>query len=182
MTILLRLDAARRDSFDDVRNVYVPSAITHASVPLRSIAGLAPQWQTSRIVRRNGVRTLTVGAFPQKGHYASELQNAIAPQIKALALPGGYRFEYGGEVTNSRETLPLMTEALAISLVAIFLVLLMQFRNLFEPLLVMCSIPLALFGAMLVLAIIEKRRNLDVWPACASSGRNLFGAEARRMG
>jgi len=153
VTILLRLDAARRDSFEDVRNVYVPSAITHASVPLRSIAGLAPQWQTSRIVRRNGVRTLTVGAFPRKGHYASELQNAIAPQIKALALPIGYRFEYGGEVTNSRETLPLMTEALAISLVAIFLVLLMQFHNLSEPLLVMCSIPLALFGAMLGLGL-----------------------------
>jgi multidrug efflux pump subunit AcrB/outer membrane protein TolC len=153
VTILLRLDAARRDSFEDVRNVYVPSAITHASVPLRSIAGLAPQWQTSRIVRRNGVRTLTVGAFPRKGHYASELQNEIAPQIKALALPIGYRFEYGGEVTNSRETLPLMTEALAISLVAIFLVLLMQFHNLSEPLLVMCSIPLALFGAMLGLVL-----------------------------
>jgi multidrug efflux pump subunit AcrB len=153
VTILLRLDALRRDSFNDVRNVYVPSAITHDSVPLRSIAGLAPQWQTSRIVRRNGVRTLTVRAFPREGHYASEIQNAIAPQLQALALPGGYRFDYGGEVTNSSETLPLMTEALAISLVAIFLVLLMQFRNLSEPLLVMCSIPLALFGAMLGLLL-----------------------------
>jgi outer membrane protein TolC len=47
----------------------------------------------------------------------------------------------------------MMTEALAISLVAIFLVLLMQFRNLSEPLLVMCSIPLAMFGAMLGLVL-----------------------------
>jgi outer membrane protein TolC len=47
----------------------------------------------------------------------------------------------------------MMTEALAISLVAIFLVLLMQFRNLSEPLLVMCSIPMALFGAVLGLLL-----------------------------
>ena len=153
VTILLRLDAARRDSFEDVRNAYVPSAITHASVPLRSIATLAPDWQTARIVRRNGVRTLTVGAFPARGHYASEILNAIGPRVKALALPDGYRFEYGGEVTNRDETLPMMTEALAVSLVAIFLVLLMQFRNLSEPLLVMCSIPLAMFGAMLGLLL-----------------------------
>jgi hypothetical protein len=33
-----------------------------------------------------------------------------------------------------------------------------------------------------VLAIIEKRRNLDAWPAGASSRRNASGAEARRMG
>jgi multidrug efflux pump subunit AcrB len=153
VTILLRLDAARRDSFEDVRNAYVPSAITHSSVPLRSIATLAPAWQTSRIVRRNGVRTLTVRAFPERGHYASQILSAIDPQVKALALPDGYHFEYGGEVTNRDETLPMMTEALGISLVAIFLVLLMQFRNLSEPLLVMCSIPLAMFGAMLGLAL-----------------------------
>lgn len=153
VTILLRLDAERRDSFDDVRNAYVPSMITHASVPLRSIAGLAPQWQTSRIVRRNGVRTLTVRAFPQRGHYASDILNAIDPRVKSLALPAGYRIEYGGEVTNRSETLPMMTEALAVSLVAIFLVLLMQFRNLSEPLIVMCSIPLTLFGAVLGLLL-----------------------------
>ena len=153
VTILLRLDAASRNSFEDVRNAYVPSPITHASVPLRSIAGLTPEWQTSRIVRRNGVRTLTVRAFPQRGHYASEILNAIDPQLKAMALPEGYRFDYGGEVTNRSETLPAMTKALAISLVAIFLVLLMQFRNLSEPLIVMCSIPLALFGAVLGLLL-----------------------------
>ncbi|MGA2119484.1 MAG: efflux RND transporter permease subunit [Bryobacteraceae bacterium] len=153
ITILLRLEAARRSSFEDVRNAYVPSAITHASVPLRSIAQLTPQWQTSRIVRRNGVRTLTVRAFPQRGHYASQVLNAIDRPVKALALPAGYGLEYGGEVTNRNETLPAMTEALAISLVAIFLVLLMQFRNLSEPLLVMCSIPLAMFGAMLGLVL-----------------------------
>lgn len=153
VTILLRLDAGRRNSFEDVRDAYVPSATTHASVPLRSIAELTPQWQTSRIVRRNGVRTLTVRAFPQRGHYASEILNAIDPQLKSLALPDGYRFEYGGEVTNRSETLPMMTEALAISLVAIFLVLLIQFRNLSEPLIVMCSIPLTLFGAVLGLLL-----------------------------
>ena len=153
VTILLRLDAADRDSFEDVRNAYVPSPITHASVPLRSIAELTPRWQTTRIVRRNGVRTLTVRAFPQRGHYASEILNVIDPQVKALALPDGYRIEYGGEVTNRGETLPMMTAALAVSLAAIFLVLLMQFRNLSEPLIVMCSIPLTLFGAVLGLLL-----------------------------
>jgi multidrug efflux pump subunit AcrB/outer membrane protein TolC len=153
VTILLRLDAGRRESFEDVRNAYVPSPLTHGSVPLRSIAELSPEWQTSRIVRRNGVRTLTVRAFPRRGHYASEILNAIGPQLQSLPLPEGSRLEYGGEVTNRSETLPKMTEALAISLVAIFLVLLMQFRNLSEPLIVMCSIPLTLFGAVLGLLI-----------------------------
>ncbi len=153
VNIVLRLDPQDRRSFENVRDAYMTSAITHASVPLRSVAHLDPQWQPSRIVRRDGVRTLTVRAFPSRGHYASQVIQAIDPQIQALALPAGYRTEYGGERTNTGETMPAMEAALAISLVAIFLVLLIQFRNLSEPLIVMSSIPLTLFGAMLGLML-----------------------------
>jgi outer membrane protein TolC len=151
--IVLRLDPRYRVSFEDVRDAYVTSPITHASVPLRSVASLEPQWQTSRIVRRNGVRTLTVGAFPRRGHYASEVLTAIDPKIRTLALPAGYRIEYGGERINTSETMPAMQAALAISLAAIFLVLLVQFRTLSDPLIVMSSIPLTLFGAILGLVL-----------------------------
>jgi multidrug efflux pump subunit AcrB/outer membrane protein TolC len=153
INIVLRLDPQYRGSFEDVRDAYVTSPITHASVPLRSVADLEPQWQTSRIVRRNGVRTLTVRAFPRRGHYAFEVLKAIDPKIKSLALPAGYHTEYGGERINTSETMPAMKAALAVSLVAIFLVLLVQFRTLSEPLIVMSSIPLTLFGAMLGLVL-----------------------------
>ena len=75
------------------------------------------------------------------------------PKIKALELPTGYRIYYGGEKDNQDEVFPQMIGALAISLVAIFLVLLVQFRNISEPLVVMASIPLTLFGAMFGLLV-----------------------------
>jgi outer membrane protein TolC/preprotein translocase subunit SecF len=153
VNLVLRLDPRYRGSFEDVRDAYVTSPITHASVPLRSVAGLQPQWQPSRIVRRNGVRTLTVRAFPRQGRYASEILSAIDPKIRSLTLPAGYHTEYGGERTNTSETMPAMRAALATSLLAIFLVLLVQFRTLSDPLIVMASIPLTLFGAVLGLAL-----------------------------
>ena len=75
------------------------------------------------------------------------------PKIKALELPTGYRIYYGGDKDNQDEVFPQMIGALAISLVAIFLVLLVQFRNISEPLVVMASIPLTLFGAMFGLLV-----------------------------
>ncbi|MFB3777687.1 MAG: efflux RND transporter permease subunit [Bryobacteraceae bacterium] len=153
VNIVLRLDPAYRDSFERVRNAYLVSPLTQARVPLRSVANLEPHWQTSRIVRRNGVRTLTVRAFPQKGHYASDILQAVRQKIEALPLPEGYRVTYGGERTNTEETMPAMEAALAISLGAIFLVLLLQFRTLSDPLIVMSSIPLTLFGAALGLVL-----------------------------
>ena len=153
VTIKLRLDPASRSSFADIGNTYVNSELTRARVPLRAIANLAPEWQTSRIVRRNGVRTLTIRAFAKPGHYASKILEEAMPKIKAMELPAGYRIDNGGEKQNQDETFPQMLVALGISLVAIFLVLLVQFRNISDPLVVMASIPLTLFGAVCGLLI-----------------------------
>jgi outer membrane protein TolC/preprotein translocase subunit SecF len=153
VNIKLRLDSASRSNFADIGNTYVNSELTRARVPLRAVATLAPEWQTSRIVRRNGVHTLTVRAFPKPGVYASKILEQAMPQIKALEIPAGYRIFYGGDKDNQDEVFPQMIGALAISLVAIFLVLLVQFRNISEPLVVMASIPLTLFGAMFGLLV-----------------------------
>ncbi len=153
VSILLRLTQAARSSFGNVRDAYIDSQVTKARVPLRAVSKLEPEWQTSRTVRRNGVRTLTVQSFVQGGHYASQLLNAVQKRIDKLPLPPGYRIEYGGDKLNSEETLPEMIMALGISLVAIFLTLLIQFKNLSETLIVMSSIPLALPGSVLGLII-----------------------------
>ena len=151
--IRLRLEADQRGTFNDVDNAYITSPLTGASVPLRSVADLAPAWETGRIVRRNGVRTLTVRSFVTRGHYASTLLETVRPKIEALALPDGYSVSYGGEQSNQEETFPTMVSALYMSLLAIFLVLLLQFRNILEPLVIMCSIPLMLPGAVFGLLI-----------------------------
>jgi multidrug efflux pump subunit AcrB/outer membrane protein TolC len=153
VAIKLRLDPASRSSFTNIGNTYVESELTRARVPLRAVAQLAPEWQTSRIVRRNGVPTLTIRAFVKPGYYASQLLEKAMPRLKALELPAGYRIYYGGEKNNQDEVFPQMIAALGISLLAIFLVLLVQFRTISEPLVVMAAIPLTLFGAMLGLVV-----------------------------
>ena len=153
LPIMLRMNEDNRSSFANVSNTYVTSPVTQAGVPLRSFATLKPEWQTSRIVRRNGVRTLTVQAFVKEGYYGSELLKAAAPKIAALPLPAGYRIEYGGEQANQDDTFPRMLGALAISLTTIFLVLLIQFRSVADPLIIMSSIPLALLGSAVGLLV-----------------------------
>ncbi|HEU4335503.1 MAG TPA: efflux RND transporter permease subunit, partial [Candidatus Eisenbacteria bacterium] len=147
--IVLRLEESRRLSFDNIPTTYLSSNLTSARVPLREVASLSPEWQPSRIVRRNGLRTITVRSFAEKGTFASAVLEAARPRIAALPLPEGYRVEYGGEWENQNETFGEMLGALGISVLAIFLILLLQFRNVREPLIVMVSIPLSLFGAVL---------------------------------
>ncbi|HEX8907196.1 MAG TPA: efflux RND transporter permease subunit, partial [Longimicrobiaceae bacterium] len=151
--IVFSLGGAERSSLDDVASAYVASPVTGARVPVRQVADVRAEWEPGRLVRRNGLRTLTVRAFTQPGVLASEVVKAAQPRIAALALPPGVRVEYGGMLEASAETQGSVNRALGISLVAIFLILLFQFRNVRMPLVVMVSIPLALVGAGLGLVL-----------------------------
>jgi multidrug efflux pump subunit AcrB/outer membrane protein TolC len=145
--INLRLGPAQRQTFQNISDTYMLSPVTGARVPVGAFASLAPEWHLGRIVRRNGVRTLTVRAFPDRGRLASQILTDVKKQINNLQLPQGYRIEYGGEDENQRETFGEMRTALAISLLLIFLILLLQFRTLADALIVMAAFPLALPGA-----------------------------------
>jgi multidrug efflux pump subunit AcrB/outer membrane protein TolC len=151
--VVLRLDPAERQSFQNVADTYVMSPVTGAKVPLTAVASFTPDWQPGRIVRRNGVRTLTVRAFPSGKRLASEILGNARKQIDAMPLPPGYRIEYGGESENKQEISVEMRNALLISMLLIFLILLFQFRSLADPLIVMAAFPLALPGAALGLLV-----------------------------
>ena len=153
VTLFFRIDQAARTSFADVGNTYIASPLTQSSVPLRSFSHLSPEWQMSRIVHRSGIRTLTVRSFVAHGYYASELLKTIEPKIRALPLPPGYEIRFGGESDNQAENLPQMSAALGVSVLAIFLVMLIQFRSIAEPLMVMSSIPLMFLGSVVGLLV-----------------------------
>jgi multidrug efflux pump subunit AcrB/outer membrane protein TolC len=153
VNVVLRLDPANRQSFQNVSDTYVMSPVTGAKVPLAAVATLTSEWQPGRIVRRNGVRTLTVRAFPDGHRLASQILGDARKQLDAMPLPQGYHIEYGGEYQNKQEISGEMRNALLIGLMLIFLILLFQFRTLVDPLIVMAAFPLALPGAALGLLI-----------------------------
>jgi outer membrane protein TolC len=122
-------------------------------MPLREVASLEPVWQSSHIIRRNGVRTITIGTDTQDGLLPSALLERVKPQVEGLVLPAGYSLAWGGEIEGQQESFGPMTVALGVSMVIIFLLLLFQFRHVSNVLIVMASIPLSLFGALLGLIV-----------------------------
>ncbi len=152
--VVLRLDESRRRSFDNVRDAYLTSPVTGAKVPLRQMADLRPEWETSRIVRRNGVRTITVRSFFQEGVFASDLVRAARERIEAIPLPRGYSVAWGGEKESQESMTGGIVAAAVISGVMIFLILVFQFHAPVQALVVMSSIPLSFFGAAVGLLVI----------------------------
>jgi multidrug efflux pump subunit AcrB len=156
LPIALRLRASERQRLSDVDNMYVYSARDpNVKVPLRQISSLDFSGATAKILRRNHVRTITVGAYPVAGALPSEVLAAIAPDLAKLEqeLPPGYTMEIGGEQHEQRKSFKQLVTVLVISVLSIFLALVFQFRSTTKPLVVFAAIPFGIVAALLSLRI-----------------------------
>ena len=67
VAVKLKTENKDSESATDISNEYIHSFIPGVSVPLRQIAAVNPGWEHGQLVRRNGVRTLTVMADIEPG-------------------------------------------------------------------------------------------------------------------
>jgi len=139
-----------------VGDTYVSSLVPGVSVPLRQIASVEPRWSETKIVHRNGMRCLTVTADLKRGANAMRVNSRISELIdKELTLPAGIATELGGAYEFDWETIPPIASGLTISLVIIFFFILVNFRKFGITLVVMASMSLCLFGAVVGLRIAD---------------------------
>ena len=157
LPVVLKRDARLGErSLSDIGDTYVSSPVPGVSVPLRQIADVEPAWSQSKIVHRNGMRCITVTADLKRGANAMRMTSRISRMLKdEIPLPPGVETELGGAHEFDAETLPPIAAGLSISLVIIFFFILVNFRKFGITLVVMASMSLCLFGAMVGLWIAD---------------------------
>lgn len=150
--IFLRFDEKSRKDLTALESLHI-STRYGKKVPLKAVATLDPQWHTGMLLRRNGLKMLSVYSEAQLGKKPSRILQDIQPEIDALKLPSGTSIQYGGDAESSGENAPRMGVSLGVSLILIFLTLLFQFKSLAKSLIVLCTFLLSLFGAFLGLLV-----------------------------
>ena len=157
LPIVLKNDTRQgQRSLSDIGDTYISSPVPSVSVPLRQIADVEPVWSQSKIVHRNGMRCITVTADLKRGANAMRMTSRISDIIdRELVLPAGVTTELGGAHEFDWETIPPIASGLSISLVIIFFFILVNFRKFGITLVVMASMSLCLFGAVVGLRIAD---------------------------
>jgi multidrug efflux pump subunit AcrB len=153
--IVVRLQPGERAQLSDVQNLYVYSSQSTQKVPLLQISSIQNTLETQRIRRQEHFRTISVVCTPVGGALASEVLNAAMPKLTAFqaSLPPGYTMTIGGEKAKQVDGFRNLAIVMAISVVAIFLALVLQFNHAVKPLLVFAAVPYGTMGALLALFI-----------------------------
>jgi multidrug efflux pump subunit AcrB len=145
--VKLKINKKTKSSPSDIMNQYVTSPFMFSSVPVRQLATIRPGWTEGEIVRRNGIRTLTVFAEIKRGILPATIFSKIKPLVDKIDLPPGVSIEYGGDFQMTDENITPFYYSLVVSIIIIFLILMFQFKNIKTSLLIMVTLPLSVFGA-----------------------------------
>jgi multidrug efflux pump len=156
--VLVQADRAHRASMADMENQYVRSR-NNTLVPLSAVATVKETAEPGTLNRFNRLRAITLSAGIAPGY---TLGQAIkwAQQVIRQQLPETAQVDYNGQ---SREYLQSGSAALftfGMALLVVFLVLAAQFESFMHPLVIMLTVPLAMFGALIGLALTGNTINL----------------------
>jgi HAE1 family hydrophobic/amphiphilic exporter-1 len=106
----------------------------------------------AEIHREDQGRVVVVYADVARGGLAAAV-TAIDAELAQLTLPGGIRLEVGGENEEMRRSFRDLVFAFSLALLLVYMILAAQFESLVHPTTILVSVPLALVGSVIGLAL-----------------------------
>lgn len=147
--VYFRLRPEDRGDLRGIDSAYVEGR--NGKLPLNSVARVIPSWQPGKIERRDQNRTIEVFAEVEDGISGNDVVLAVwnSDEMKTLkdSLPVGYNIEIGGSLEESQDASSQMMTSFGISILAIVLILVIQYNGWTKTLVILTTLPLALIGA-----------------------------------
>lgn len=137
------------DIFD---RIYLTTA-SGALIPLNQVAAVELKLSSSRINHFNMDRSAVITADVLGGYSVNEVTNQLISKLDNYRWPVGYGYHAAGEKESQEQSFGGMGDAVVIAIIAIFAVLVLQFKSFTQPLIVYAALPLAIIGSVLALLI-----------------------------
>lgn len=150
--VVLQAKDEQRATPDDMSNIYVRSDRTGTLIPLTNLTTIENTAGPGLLNRYNRYRALTISAGLAEGYTLGEalgyLENIVRDE-----LPQSAHIDYRGESLQFKDASGSMFFTFAIALLVVYLVLAAQFESFIHPIVIMVTVPMAIVGALLALAV-----------------------------
>lgn len=143
----------------DLDNLYVRSQRSGELVPLANLVSLTELAEPGQLNRFNRLRAITLSAGLAPGYTLGEALTWME-QVAREELPGTAQIDYKGDSREFKKAGGAVIFTFVLALLVIYLVLAAQFESFIHPVVIMLTVPLAVFGALVGLWITGGTLNL----------------------
>ncbi len=147
--IIMQVDRKYRDNPQMLGQFYVRS-VTGDMVPLSAVITVSTNASPAAIEQFNQLNSATISALPLPGVTTGDGLQTIEDLARPL-LPAGFFIDFSGQSRLEKTEGNTILIAFALAIVVIYLVLAAQFESFRDPLIIMMSVPLSIFGAIVPL-------------------------------
>ena len=157
--VILQAERSQRITPDDLINIYVRSETTGKLIPLSNLTRIADTASAGSLNRYNRLRSVTITANLNPGYSLGEAL-AFLEEVVRNELPVSAQVDYKGESLELKESEGGLVFSFMLALLIVFLVLSAQFESFVHPVVIMITVPLATFGALLGLFLTGDTLNI----------------------
>lgn len=145
---------------DQLRNLEQLKNFTMATsqgvVPFGNFVSLTPVGQTGTIQRVDGRRVVVVKADVADGQQAPERLSALLSSLESEPMSREVDVAVKGEDEEQKETISFLLNAFFVAIFLMFLILVVQFNNFYQALLILSAIIFSTAGVLLGLLITKE--------------------------
>jgi len=157
--IVVRLAEKDRSSLEGLPNLMIPTS-SGSGVPLRSLVRLEERRGPMEIHRLNQERVVSITG-EVVGRDMSEVAEELRASLRGLDLPPGFSLNIGGDYEEQRQAFQELRWGLLLALLLVYIVMAGLFEKFLDPLVIMCSVPFAAIGILLILLLTGTTLNVN---------------------
>lgn len=138
-------------SVQDLENLRIKSSITDQKVLMKQFASISLDKELSTIKRYNRSASVSVSANLRPGFSVPELQAKIENSVLPSIDLDGVEIDFGGEQETFDKYISGLIGAAIFALAVVYIILLIQFNSLMQPLIILVTVPLSLIGSVFIM-------------------------------
>ncbi|MEH2146919.1 efflux RND transporter permease subunit [Nostoc sp.] len=145
--VYIQADQQFRSNPKDIGKLYVRSQ-KNQMIPLSNLVTVTPTVGAQTINHYNLFRSIEINGAAARGSSSGDAIKAMEKVAKEV-LPAGYGYEWSGTALEEIDSGALAPLIFGLGLIFVFLVLAAQYENYVDPFIILLSVPLAIFGALI---------------------------------
>ena len=157
--IRVRYDRKFRESLEDIENITIYNQMGQG-IKIRDVGVVKEAATPPAITRKNRERYVTVSGVVASGYALSELVEQAKVEMKNIPMPSGFMWQIGGTYEDQQETFGDLGLLMALMVILVFVIMASQFESLTYPFVIMFSLPFAVVGVVIGLAITGTPMNI----------------------
>lgn len=163
--VIVQIEDAARRTPGDLSNIFVRGG-GNTMIQLQNLATVTETVAAKELNHFNKLRSATISAGLGPGYTMGEAIDWLEGAV-AESAPNAL-YDLDGQSREFRESSSSALLMMGLALIFIYLVLSAQFESFIDPLIILVSVPLAMFGAFLCLVVINHGNGAGWWSMNAS--------------